>query len=147
MQLLPKDVQYEMYKIESPEQLEQAVKNDVYPPCLTCKVTSSQEAKESGKHKDVKFVLEGTERPTDHMGFTCPAYEEKAKGKVCTCVVAKCMALCILSAVNRWLLKIFMYSSFTIFESFICLFTERDAPIGMNSTPHQEPSTPIHMTG
>jgi hypothetical protein len=75
-QLLPKDILYETHKIRSPKQLKQAVINGVYPPCLTCMVTFTPEAKESGRRTQVKVYLEGTDRSTDSMVFTCPAYEE-----------------------------------------------------------------------
>ena len=80
MQLLPKDVLFETYKIRSCKRLKKAVKNELYPPCLTCKVTYSREAKELGKYKNVKIFLAGTEGPPDCLGFTCPTYEERAKG-------------------------------------------------------------------
>ena len=51
-------------------------------------VTFTPEAKESGRRTQVKVYLEGTDRSTDSMVFTCPAYEEKSLSKV------YCMYVC-----------------------------------------------------
>ena len=67
--------------------MKQAVKDELYPPCLTCKLTYSREAKEWGISKNVVVNLEGTARETDCMVYTCPTFEERSTGKVCTSVV------------------------------------------------------------
>jgi hypothetical protein len=76
-QVLPKDILYETHQIRSPKQLEKAVVSGAYPPCLTCRVTFSPEAKESGRRTKVKVYLEGTNHPTN-LVFMCPAYEERS---------------------------------------------------------------------
>ena len=88
--MLTKDILYETHQIRSPKQLEEAVISGAYPPCLTCVVTFSPEAKESGRHTQMKVYLEGTNHPTN-LVFMCPAYEERSLGKVnCMCMSEYC---------------------------------------------------------
>ena len=95
--MLPKDILYETHQIRSPKQLEKAVVSGAYPPCLTCRVTFSPEAKESGRRTKVKVYLEGTNHAANRMVVMCPAYEERSLGEVnCICMGIASSSLCFI---------------------------------------------------